>query len=76
MAHEVPLNITLPTGKAEFNLEEAAGVLGISSNELRDLVAGRLAGEDKIRNLGRMKFRPADLIMLTMVHSTARSMMD
>lgn len=62
-------NINLPAGKAEFNMDEAADVLGISSDELQCLVATRLSDEERVQNFGRMKFRPADLIMLGMVRS-------
>ena len=64
------MNLTLPTGKSEFNFEEAASALGISSNELEALVAERLKADGpSMRNLARMRFRPADLIMLNMVHA-------
>ena len=63
-------NTNLPAGKAEFNLEEAADVLGISSDELQSLVASRLEAEGQPQDLRRLKFRPADLIMLRMVRST------
>ncbi len=60
--------LSLPGGKAEYNFEEAAGGLGISSLELKTLVIEHLAGgEAPVRNLSRLRFRPADLIMLTMV---------
>ena len=64
------MNLSLPTGKAEFNFEEAAAALGISSNELESLVADRLdADGSSVRNLAKMRFRPADLIMLNMVQA-------
>ena len=60
--------LPLADGKSDYNFEEAAGVLGISSLELRTLVIEHLAGGDApVRNLSRLRFRPADLIMLTMV---------
>jgi hypothetical protein len=65
------MNLSLPTGKAEFNFEEAAAALGISSNELETLVVERLEADGpSVRNLARMRFRPADLIMLNMVHAS------
>lgn len=65
------MNLSLPIGKAEFNFEEAAAALGISSNELEALVVERLeADNNALRNLARMRFRPADLIMLNMVQTT------
>ena len=62
----MPSNI--PAGKAEFNWDEAASVLGISHSELQALVVERLGEEDPSeKSLARMRFRPADLIMLNMV---------
>ncbi len=60
--------LSLADGKSEYNFEEAAGVLGMSSLELRTFVIEHLAGgEAPVRNLSRLRFRPADLIMLTLV---------
>ena len=62
--------LSLADGKSEYNFEEAAGVLGMSSLELRTLVIEHLASEDApLQNLSRLRFRPADLIMLTLVKS-------
>ena len=62
------LRINLPTGKSDYNFEEAARILGISAKELRTLVIHNLLDEaDAVQNLPRMRFRPADLIMLSMV---------
>jgi hypothetical protein len=62
------LQISLPTGKSDFNFEEAARILGISAKQLRSLVIHHLLDEaDAVQNLPRMRFRPADLIMLSMV---------
>lgn len=64
------MHLSLPAGKAEFNFEEAAEALGISSNELETLVVERLhADGPSVRNLSRMRFRPADLIMLNMMQA-------
>ena len=63
-----PLQINLATGKSDYNFEEAARILGISAKELRTLVIHHLVDEaDAVQNLPRMRFRPADLIMLSMV---------
>ena len=63
-----PLRISLPTGKSDYNFEEAARILGISAKDLRTLVIHHLLDEaDEVQNLPRMRFRPADLIMLSMV---------
>ena len=64
------MHLSLPAGKAEFNFDEAAAALGISSNELETLVIDRLKADGpSVRNLTRMRFRPADLIMLNMVQA-------
>jgi hypothetical protein len=66
-----PLQLSLPSGKADFNLDEAAGVLGISSNELKSLVEQRLGGDRAaMNNISKLRFRPADLIMLNMMQAT------
>jgi hypothetical protein len=63
-----PIQISLPTGKSDFNFEEAARILGISAKQLRTLVIHHLLDEaEAVQNLPRMRFRPADLIMLSMV---------
>ncbi len=60
--------LSLPAGKAEYNWNEAASLLGISADELQSLVVERLGdSEVPARSLGRMRFSPADLIMLNMV---------
>lgn len=64
-------HLSLPSGKAEFNFQEAARLLGLTSGELEALVAQHLADEGSQKNLIRMRFRPADLIMLNMMHSAA-----
>ena len=67
-----PLRLSLPTGKSDYNFEEAARILGISGKELRTLVIHHLLDEaDAVQNLPRMRFRPADLIMLSMVSTPA-----
>ena len=64
-------HLSLPSGKAEFNFQEAAQLLGLTSGELEALVAEHLAEDGSQKNLVRMRFRPADLIMLNMVHGAA-----
>ena len=65
------MHLSLPSGKAEFNFQEAAVLLGLTSAELEALVAQHLAEEGSEQNLARMRFRPADLIMLNLMQSTA-----
>lgn len=62
------MQLRLLAGKAEYNLEEAAQVLGISSRELRSLVIRHVLDETEfIHNISKMKFRPSDLLMLKVV---------
>ncbi|MBI1354932.1 MAG: hypothetical protein GC160_11345 [Acidobacteria bacterium] len=67
------MQISLPSGKAEFNFQEAATLLGMTSEELEALVALHLVNDedDGPGNLARMRFRPADLILLNLMQSTA-----
>ena len=68
------MDLRLPTSKTEFNIEEAAGVLGLSASELRSLLIRHVLDEPEgIRNLPKMRFRPADLVMLSLVSGTART---
>lgn len=65
--------LQLPTAKSEYNIEEAAHFLGVSSHELRSLLIRHVLDEaEAIQNLPKMKFRPADLIMLSMVVDTSQ----
>ncbi len=68
------MQLSLPTSKAEFNIEEAAHVLGLSASELRSLLIRHVLDEPEgIRNLPKMRFRPADLVMLSLVAGVAQS---
>ena len=50
--------LSFPTGKAEFSLEEAATLLGITATELASLVDDSLNAKGSEHNLARMRFRP------------------
>ena len=64
------LQFNLPAGKAEFNLEEAASLLGMSAQELKKMVLARLGEEDASpKRLARLRFRPSDLLLLNMMQS-------
>ncbi len=64
----------LPSTKAEYNVEEAARMLGISSGELRSLLIRHVLDEPEgLQNLPKMRFRRADLVMLRLVYSTIPS---
>jgi hypothetical protein len=68
------MSLQLPTSKSEYTIDEAASVLGISANELRSLLIRHVLDEtEAIKNLPKMKFRPADLIMLSQVLASPRS---
>jgi len=68
------MRLDLPSTKSEYNVEEAARVLGISSGELRSLLVRHVLDEPEgLRNLPKMRFRPADLVMLRLVCSTVPS---
>jgi hypothetical protein len=58
----------LPSASTEYNVDEAARVLGISSGELRSLLIRHVLDEPEgLRNLPKMRFRQADLVMLRLV---------
>jgi len=66
------MQLSLTAGKAEYNWDEAATMLGLSSNELQSLVVDRLGErESKESAFAKMRFRPADLILLNMVQAGA-----
>ena len=62
------MQLDLSAEKNDYNIDEAAGLLGITSGEIRSLLIRYVLDEvDGIRNLAGMRFRPADLIMLSQV---------
>lgn len=62
------MQLDLSTEKNDYNIDEAARMLGISSGEIRSLLIRHVLDEvDGVRNLSMMRFRPADLIMLSQV---------
>ena len=66
------MQIQLSTAKSEYTIDEAARLLGISSQELRSLLIRHVLDEtEAIQNLPKMKFRPADLIMLSLMAAEA-----
>lgn len=66
--------VETPTTKSEYNIEEAARVLDMSSAELRSLLIRHVLDEpDGVRHLPKMRFRPADLIMLRLVCGATES---
>ncbi len=64
------MQLSLTAGKAEYNWDEAATMLGLSPTELEALVVDRLGErESKESAFAKMRFRPADLILLNMVQA-------
>lgn len=64
--------LSLPAGKADFNFDEAASLLGMSVEELQVLVIERLGEEDtSAKKVARMRFRPADLVLLNVMQSAS-----
>ena len=62
------MNIRLQPGKSEYTEEEAARALGLSAMQFRSLVMHHVLQEaEALNNLGIMRFRPSDLLMLSML---------
>ena len=69
--------LSLPAGKSEFNFEEAASLLGLSSQELKSFVIQRLGESDTSpKELAKMRFRPADLVLLNVIQATPGSVVE
>ena len=61
-------NLRLSTRKSEYSVQEAARVLGVSFDELRSLLIRHVLDEtDSIENIPKMRFKPSDLVMLSLV---------
>ena len=74
LGNRLPMPLDIPTSKSEYNIEEAARVLDMSAAELRSqLIRHDLDEPDGVRNLPKMRFRPADLIMLRLVCGATES---
>lgn len=66
--------LSLPAGKSDFNFEEAASLLGLSEQELKSFVLQRLGESDTSpKQLVKMRFRPADLVLLNVIQTTPGS---
>jgi hypothetical protein len=69
--------LSLPAGKSDFNFEEAASLLGLSSQELKSFVIQRLGESDTSpKELAKMRFRPADLVLLNVIQTTQGSVVE
>ncbi len=65
------LALRLSPGKNEYTVDEAARVLEVSPDELRALLAHHVLDEmESIPAITKMRFRPADLVMLNLVKHT------
>ncbi len=61
-------SLRLSPRKSESPVEEAARILGVTSEELRSLLSRCVLDEmESIPNIAKMRFRPADLVMLNLV---------
>ena len=63
--------LRLSPRKNEYSVEEAARILDVTSDELRSLLSRCVLDEmESIPNIAKMRFRPADLVMLNLVKRT------
>ncbi|MBI3665692.1 MAG: hypothetical protein HY236_05605 [Acidobacteria bacterium] len=62
------MTIRLQPGKTEYTEEEAARVLGVSAAQLRALLRNHVVEEEEwLSNVPLMRFRPSDLLLLSML---------
>ncbi|HZS50785.1 MAG TPA: hypothetical protein VFA54_07995 [Bryobacterales bacterium] len=62
------MNIRLQPGKTEYTETEAARALGVSPDQFRSLLLKHvLEKEEALGNVGAMRFRPSDLLLLGML---------
>lgn len=66
------MNIRLEPGKTEYTEEEAARALGVSATQFRSMLLRHVVEcEEALGNLPLMRFRPADLVLLSVLgHAT------
>ena len=65
-------SLRLSPRKNEYSVEEAARILDVTSDELRSLLSRCVLDEmESIPNITKMRFRPADLVILNLVKRTA-----
>ncbi len=63
------MRIRLQPGKTEYTETEAARALGISQTQFRTLLVRHvLQEEESLTNVALMRFRPSDLLLLSMMH--------
>ncbi len=65
-------SLKLSPRKHEYSVEEAARILQVTSDELQSLLSLCVLDEmEAIPNIAKMRFRPADLVMLNLVKRTS-----
>lgn len=63
------MRIKLQPGKSEYSEGEAARALGVSAVQFRTLLARHLDDEEAMNNAALMRFRPSDLLLLSMLET-------
>ena len=64
------MNVRLQPGKTEYTEEEAATALGLSATQFRSLLKRHVVQEEEaLGNVAMMRFRPSDLLLLSMLAS-------
>ena len=64
-------SLRLSPRKNEYSVQEAARILDVTSDELQSLLSRCVLDEmESIPNIAKMRFRPADLVMLNLVKRT------
>ena len=62
------MRIRLQPGKSEYTEMEAARALGISQMQFRTLLVRHVLQEEEgVSNIALMRFRPSDLLLLSMM---------
>lgn len=68
------MRVRLQPGKTEYTESEAARALGLSPAQFRTLLLHHVVQEEEaISNVGIMRFRPSDLLLLSMLKDEARA---
>jgi hypothetical protein len=61
------MKVRLQPGKSEYTEDEAARALGVSASQFRALLLRHLVEEEALRNVPLMRFRPSDLLLLSVL---------
>ena len=68
------MKIRLQPGKTEYTENEAARALGVSATQFRSLLLRHVIQEEEaLGNVGLMRFRPSDLLLLSMLNEEANA---